>query len=534
MRSKTVGHATAANNTGGATADYSTAAAWETSIADTDHETGTWIYAGQLDTSGVTINASNTGGWTYLMTADSASAITKPTRAELAAKARIGVATASQTALTIATTGVIWEKVGISGSSDSSVNVMLFSSPGTLRRTTVLGRSPGGVSGVITTASGTSTCSNVAIINTATNHNGFVAVFSGVTLAVYHCSVYSTNSPSYGAFAAINSAVVNSYACIQQGSGTGWYNGGTLGGDDNVSEDATAPGSNVRQSAAGLFRDTGSGTEDLRLRRLNGATLAGITDRSGTIADLATDMAGTSRPRAASCPLDPGCWMVPAGPAVLAYASSGAVSTSTSTTEVVSINVPSGTKLLVVVASGNDAILSADWNGTAMTAAAAEQNATGTRTRVFLLANPATGTHNATVTFTSCNRRWIAVYAVVIPGDANTPLLDVADGATGTGGSISKSTTTAVDNEGAIDILANSSSAANPVPNAPQGLRQKSSSPSFLEAATSTRLAETAGSTSNGWTEDTGYNISLSVVYIKPGSGGGGGSTNVVLACFLL
>lgn len=499
MSSKTVGSGTAANNTGSAAADYTSFDTWHGAETGSSADVTCITKVDAIQTTQFTASAS---AGTYLVTADSATYVNAPTYAAANSRARI-TATVS-----ISGSGWTWEKVSIISSSEG----MLNSAGCAVRRAFIKSAGTNALRTVGTAQ--IYTISNLAMLSTSVV--GISQDSGSSTANVYHVSVLD-NGGAFGFFYVEPGQTVNCYACIYQGSGTGWRGGGTKGGTDNISQDGSAVGGNKRTNISGVFKNTSAGSEDLNLNGLNGGLLQGVADYSGSCGDVTTDLNGNARPAAAGFPIDPGCAQIASGPSILGYSSSGALSTSTSTTETVSLNVPSGTKLLVVCASGSDAISSATWNGVAMTAAAAEQNASGTRTRIFLLANPDTGTHDAVVTYTSCNRRWIAVYALAEANNSNPPALDVADGTTGSGGSVSKSTTPSVANTGVLDILANSSSGANPTPNSPQVFKQKCTGSSFFEAATSCRLAPTATSTSEGWTEDTGYNISYSIVYLKSG-----------------
>lgn len=517
MKSRTIGSATGASNVTGAAANDLNAAAWEAQIDDSDSETGSCIYiAAAIDTSTVTLNATLTSGRTALLTAHADAAFNAPTYAAATTRARINVS--SGYAVEITGAGFTFEKHAVSTSTGSNIALRITTSSTIyVRRCSVSG-------------------SNYFSIFDD-NRTGVISnsVMCGYThWGAYNSTLYHCSASSIAADGGCYYQCV-CYACVAQDVPSGPQAYDSCGGEDCVAPvGLSAPNVNAR-SVNGVFKDTGSTTWDLNLRGLNGGLLQGVADYSGTVADVTTDLNGNARPAAAGFPIDPGCAQIASGPSVLAYASSGAVSSSTSTTETVSINVPAGAKTLVVCASGNDAISSADWNGTAMTAAAGDQNAGGVRTKVFTLESPATGTHNITVTYTSCNRRWIAAFAIAIAGDTNAPTLDVGDGTTGSSvTSLSKSTTTAVANEGAFDILASGQSGANPVANSPQVLREKCSSPSFFEASVSCRLAVSVASTSDGWTFDSSTNVALSVVYMKPGGGGGGGSSGTITSMLSL
>lgn len=365
--------------------------------------------------------------------------------------------------------------------------------------------------------------------NTATIYNcasispSVVGFLSNGTTDAYQCSVLA-DSGGYGFYR--DAGTFNAYACVAQGSGGGANcfdgSGGSLTGEDNVSADNSALGSNVRKSITGIFKNVSGGSEDLNLYGLNGGLLTGVTDRSGTVAGLATDLAGNSRPLATNFPIDPGCVQIASGPSILAYADIGNIATAGPMT--LSINPPKTNTLLVAVISVSGDTLSAGnptFNSTAMTTGTgADQNNAGFRTYVGYLQNPSTGSHTLSAAFGGgFSRGWMAAYVLAFAGDSNSPAIDVGDGTTfnNVATSASKSTTTAVANEGAVDIWANPGSGSAPVPDSPQVSRAKSANVSFHEAATSARLAVSAASTSDGWTFNAGAAGALSVVYIKPG-----------------
>lgn len=88
---------------------------WEANSVDGDSITGSCESSADLLTADTTINIPNTGGYTYLLTADAANQVSTPTYANLTSKARL-VSTSSN-CLVISTTGVVIEKIGFLASS---------------------------------------------------------------------------------------------------------------------------------------------------------------------------------------------------------------------------------------------------------------------------------------------------------------------------------------------------------------------------------------------------------------------------------
>lgn len=532
MASGTIGDkVTAGNNVTGAVADYGSCAEWHATLGTNETATGTIIRINAaVDSSTVTLSASGTG--TRTLTAHADAMVNAPTYAAATSRAR--VSPGSGHPITVSGSGWTLEKFSVVTSSDGQYSVRVQNAL-TIRRCVIAsgGSTSSDTQGIICqsgTGSDTVVISNVAVFNVPGNS---IIAFSGFTLNVYHSSVSLGFNDSNGCTA--YSSTVNSYAVVVQTNSHASTNGfrtlygGTLGGDYNVSSDATAPGSNTRKNISGVFKNTSAGSEDLNLNGLNGGLLQGVADYSGACGDVTTDLNGNARPAAANFPIDPGCAQITSGPSVLAYGGGGAVKDTEPMTA--SINPPVSNCLLVaVIGVSGDTINAVDFNGTSMSSvAAAAQNNSGLRTYIYTLDNPATGSHTLTVDVNaSFSRGWFAVYALKFAGDSNIPAVDVGDGNTfnSAASTVSKSTTTAVANEGAIDVVANGSSGSAFVPDSPQVLRDKATQPpNFLDAASSTRLAVASGSITDGWSFNSGSAGALSVVYVKPGSGGGGGGT---------
>lgn len=214
-------------------------------------------------------------------------------------------------------------------------------------------------------------------------------------------------------------------------------------------------------------------------------------------------------------------------PYLIDYADSGARQTSFPMT--LSMTVDAADRRLVLAAAlGGTSIDSADWNGTSLTEiTGTAQNASGNRTKLFDLANPATGSHTLTCNVTGGTSGWLAGYLIGTYGSGYTaPTQDVGDGTTASSASsISKATSLAQANELSIDIWATGNTGANPVPDSPQANGRKLTSPSFFEAATSMAHIAASGSNTDGWTNDSATALALSVAYFKGGSAGGGDIT---------
>lgn len=300
MRSKTIGSSTTADNTGGATADYTSLSTWASSIADTDDELGTIITkVAPIRTSKLTLNVGGTAR-TYRLTADSSCAVAAPTAAEAAAKARISVS--GDYSISFGTTaGAIWKIDRIALISDYMFEV---NNCATLRHfnaclfDTTYGADLGQCVLTVT---------NCAIFGSFNAASVFRHFGSGV-LTIYQTSILMTGATPSTAVG-VGGTSSTCYAVIVQGN-TGSAGNFTSGvaGDENVSADTSAPGATNWRSKTGVFASETPGSEDLSLSAAHDAGTYTVTDRSGTEADLATDIVGTSR----AAPIDAGCWQTPA------------------------------------------------------------------------------------------------------------------------------------------------------------------------------------------------------------------------------
>lgn len=287
----------------GGTYNRTSIANWEANL--TENGTGTVMKAEATDTSTVTLDAQ----YTVTLTADSSVAVSAPTYANATAKARIEVA--SGNAIYVSGTGTkAWtiSKIACIGGGI----IHHHSSTLTVQRCFV--RSPDdGIfaygEGVIAAVINASNCAVVG--TTSTTYENFATYTDSgtATLTAYHCSSLGNK---YG-FNEIN-GTLNAYACVEQGAATSGYTAG-VGGDYNVSQDATAPGSSSTKyyrSTSGWFANTNAGFEDLSLAA--GAQGKWVTDgkdaidQTGWPSDVATDIVGTTR----AAPIDPGVWQTPA------------------------------------------------------------------------------------------------------------------------------------------------------------------------------------------------------------------------------
>lgn len=285
MRSKTIGSATAANNTGSATADYTSIADWEDSIADTDDETGTAITkVAALQTAGIALLAVPTSGRQYLLTADSSTYVNAATHEAATSRARIDVS--SGYAIGVFDLGWTVEKIAIHNS-DSGNNA--FISDGSyasgafttyFRRCVVAGAAGHVVSW---NAYVTLIASNIASYGSG----GAYVCGSSSTLTLYNCS--GCQLAGYTFVHSSGTATAN--GCISGGGANDNFYG-TWGGNYNVSRDASAPGANSLLSQIEPFIETLAGYEDLRP---NGRVDVRIVNRSGYPSDTDTGIDGTAR-----------------------------------------------------------------------------------------------------------------------------------------------------------------------------------------------------------------------------------------------
>lgn len=276
--------------------DYTTMGAWEAAISDTDDETGTCTSSTALQTTTLTLNAANTGTWDYLLTANDASKVNAPTTSALSGKAR------TTNNIAISGTGWVVEKIGFYTATGGFLfNVINISGAGTVVR-----RVGGHLS--------TSTCNDYVTVSVnATFDNcfftgagtGVVIGNSANTLNLYHCSIISQTGGYAGYYT--SGGTRNAYACICQGAGTNWKSdGGTQGGDYQVSQDATATATNKWTSQSNVYVSLTGGSEDLALASASQGDYASA-DYTGTITDTATDIVGTTR----TGTIDVGVWQTP-------------------------------------------------------------------------------------------------------------------------------------------------------------------------------------------------------------------------------
>lgn len=126
---------------------------------------------------------------------------------------------------------------------------------------------------------------NLAIYQMGSSR-GAVRLTNG-TANFYHCS---TQGPGIG-FQQVTAGTLNCYGCVVDNSVC--FNG-TIGGDENVSTDATAPGTTAWINQTSVFASTTAGAEDLHLNSGKSESYP-VTDRTGTIAALAFDIDGAAR-----------------------------------------------------------------------------------------------------------------------------------------------------------------------------------------------------------------------------------------------
>lgn len=294
MKSRTIG-------SGGDDADIPT---WEAQIDDSDSETGTCIQSAALDGgSQVTYNVTLTGGHAALLTANAGSAVAAPTWAALTSKARIEGSGFSPI-FNISGDGLTVEKIGVRATSGNAHAIATAIGTFAIRRCVLSGS--GTPCGGLSVNTGTVTVSNCAAF-AAPAEIGFGLV-SG-TLNLYHCSVGGSTFAGFYQ----SSGAMSAYACVAQGNVFDFF--GSIGGDYNVSEDASAPGSaatKYARSSAGWFTNETATSEDFSLvagKQGWWAANKDAIDQTGWPADVGTDIVGTTR----TAPIDPGVWQTPAG-----------------------------------------------------------------------------------------------------------------------------------------------------------------------------------------------------------------------------
>jgi len=304
MTYDTIGSSTTSENTGSATASITTGiAGWEATITDVDSFTGTIITkVNPTDTSTVTLNATLTSGRTALLTADSSTYVNAPTYAAATTRARV------TGAVTVTSNNFVLEKFSVVISASATNGVEADGSV-TIRRM-VVWASDGICIDSRSNTGRTYTVTNCALI-TETNNSGracLVGYSQNNTWYVYHNSLLAAVSGVYGCIYH-DTGTMYLYANVMQGYGVCF--GGNLGagsGDYNVSQDATAPGSNSWKSMSGVFENTGATTWNLALKDGYNKARFSVPDYSA-YTDGDTDIAGTTR---VSGLRDAGCWQSPA------------------------------------------------------------------------------------------------------------------------------------------------------------------------------------------------------------------------------
>lgn len=262
-----------------------------TVAAETGTVTAEIRESGAYSATSASLTASITAGTTYIVTSDSSNALNAATYAAATAKAHVNsiISVTSTKSWTLEKFSIVTSGFALSLHPASGTPAIY------VYRMGILNSGDNGVR----CATGTP---NATISNCFAIHNAGVAIYefrlnvASATFNIYHCSGYS-NQTGGGAVFSRGNGTMNTYACIAQGAGTCWS--GTIGGTRNVSQDATAPGSNSVRGASGLFAVPTAGSEDLNLN----CRLA-MVDETGFPADCATDLVGTSRPATLA---DPGC-----------------------------------------------------------------------------------------------------------------------------------------------------------------------------------------------------------------------------------
>ena len=262
--------------------DYTSLSGWQTGVSGSGNDETASIQE-NYDAQSTNLTMSMTGH-AYTITADASHAVNAPTYAVGSARARWSAG--------VTFTGTSWtiEKVGLIGNGTTQpITCNCASGVFAIRRcwgyTTstyeILIR-------CITAASQTVTISNLAISSDSSAGSGGALRHNQAssTMTCYHVSGVSVGTLSV--FVQAN-GTLNAYASVQQGVGA--FKGGTVGGDENVSQGTDAVGTTAWKSQTDVFTSTTAGSEDLSMA----AGPYAVTDRSGTLSDLATDLKGTAR-----------------------------------------------------------------------------------------------------------------------------------------------------------------------------------------------------------------------------------------------
>jgi hypothetical protein len=295
MSSKTIGNSTPANNTAGATADYTSFDTWH--AAETGSSADATIITQFSDIQNSQFDASASAG-TYLVTADSTCAWNAPTAARGAACARTRMPTGIDHGACVNITGTGWtfEKMSFVNPGSNAETAVTPNAPATIRRC-FMNTSRGVLSGDFV---GTAYVTNCA----STRAYG-VTTFGSGTMKAYHC----TSSFAGRGFWNIGygfGGPLSVYGCIANGGGSSneGFNDFSNGWGDsnwNVSIDNSAPGTTHIRNAVGVLTDITPGSENFAL---SGAVAVNIVDRSAfdvaPNADTDTDPFGTTRPETAA------------------------------------------------------------------------------------------------------------------------------------------------------------------------------------------------------------------------------------------
>lgn len=159
------------------------------------------------------------------------------------------------------------------------------------------------------------------------------------------------------------------------------------------------------------------------------------------------------------------------------------------------------------------------YNGVAMTKVGSGASNGSFYTEQWVLAAPASGTHNIVATVSGKTDK-LGMSAASFSGVDQTTVYDVNNTATGTSGSVTASLTTAANGEYMIDCVSHLS-ANNPT--AHSNTQIYSDATSGTSTVSQYGVATTAGSNSMSWTyPDPGDGWAYSILALKDAGGGGG------------
>jgi hypothetical protein len=184
-----------------------------------------------------------------------------------------------------------------------------------------------------------------------------------------------------------------------------------------------------------------------------------------------------------------------------------------------------GSNLVLVAMAANtsssDKVSGVTYNGVAMTRVRAELGLVSATPYVYILANPATGTHDIVWTFTSADQTFSGINASFTGVDQTTPTDHDAGGGNGFQNSPRSDNITVSTGGFAVDVIAGSGTSDAMAAGGSQteiGTQQSTgvrTAASYLQDATAM-----------SWTWSTGQRqAGHSVIALLPASGGGGGST---------